>query len=313
MLGSVYLKTMWDRRTSMVWWVLGVVALAAITVAFYPSIAADQDAFEQLIDAYPEELLAFFGIDDAQELASPEGFVNSQLYANVVPILLFIFTIGMGTSALAGEEDRRTTDLLLAQPVTRDRVGLHNFAAIATLSGIITASILLVLLVANTPAGLDMSLVSMIAANVGAWILGLTFGALALAISAVTGKRGLTLGASAGIAVATFFLYGLAPLVEALEPAQKLSPFWWYLGAKPLNNGFDVMFLWMVVWIVVAVAVAIWGFRRRDVSVLSAAVVQGLAPMPLPPVRCAVVGKTKSQTADHHDAESALGTSHGSA
>ena len=204
---------------------------------------------------------------DAQELASPEGFVNSQLYANVVPILLFIFTIGMGTSALAGEEDRRTMDLLLAQPVTRDRVGLHNFAAIATLSGIITASILLVLLVANTPAGLDMSLVGMIAANVGAWILGLTFGALALAISAVTGKRGLTLGASAGIAVATFFLYGLAPLVEALEPAQKLSPFWWYLGAKPLNNGFDVMFLWMVVWIVVAVAVAIWGFRRRDVSV----------------------------------------------
>ena len=267
MLSSVYHKTMWDRRKSMMWWILGAVALAALTVAFYPSIASDQDAFEQLLDAYPEELLAFFGIDDAQEFASPEGYVNSQLYANVVPIMLFIFTIGLGTAAIAGEEDKRTMDLLLAQPITRDRVVLDSFAAMATLSGVITAAILLVLLVANTPASLDMSLVGMIAANVGAWLLGLVFGALALALGSITGKRGLTMGVSAGIAVAAFFLYGLAPLVDALEPAQKLSPFWWYLGPKPLNNGFDIMFLLMALWIAAAVVAALWGFRRRDVSV----------------------------------------------
>jgi ABC-2 type transport system permease protein len=267
MLRNVFLKTMWDRRRSMVWWLLGVAALATLTVAFYPSIAADQEAYEQLIDAYPEDMLAFFGIDNAEELASPEGFVNSQLFANVVPIMLFIFTIGMGTAALAGEEDRRTMDLLLAQPVTRDRVVVDNFAAMAALSGVITAAILLVLIVANVPADLHISLVGLVAANVGAWLLGLVIGALALAIGALTGRRGLTIGLSAGISVAAFFLYGLAPLVEALEPTQKLSPFWWYLGAKPLYDGFDVMFLLMVGWIFIAVAVAVWGFRRRDVSV----------------------------------------------
>ncbi len=267
MLRNVYTKTIWDRRRSMVWWIVGVLALAGITVAFYPSIAADQEAFEQLLDAYPEELLSFFGIDDAQELASPEGFVNSQLYANVVPIMLFIFTIGMGTAAAAGEEDRRTMDLLLAHPITRDRVVLDNFSAMATLSAALTATLLLVLVVSNTPAGLDMSLVGMIAANVGAWLLGLVFGSFALALGCVTGRRGLTIGVSSGLAVAAFFLYGLAPLVEALEPTQKLSPFWWYLGPKPLNDGFDIMFLLMIGWIVIAVAVALWGFRRRDVSV----------------------------------------------
>ena len=267
MLNSMFGKTMWDRKVSIVWWIVGVLLLTGLTVAFYPSIAADQDAFEQLLDAYPEELLSFFGIDDAQELASPEGFVNSQLYANVVPIMLFIFTIGVGTAALAGEEDRRTMDLLLAQPITRDRVVLENFAAMATLSGLITAAILLVLLIANQPAGLDMSLVGIVAANIGAWLLGLMFGTLALAIGAVTGKRGITLGASAGIAVAAFFLYGLAPLVEVLEPAQKLSPFWWYLGPKPLNHGFDVLFALMLTWIAIALAFAVWGFRRRDLGV----------------------------------------------
>lgn len=267
MLRDVFRKTMWDRRRSMVWWVVGIIALGALTVAFYPSIAADQEAFEQLLDAYPEELLSFFGIDDAQELASPEGFVNSQLYANVVPIMFFIFTIGIGTAALAGEEDKRTMDLLLSHPVTRDRVVLDNFAAMATLSAALGSALFLVLIVSNAPAGLDMSLVGIIAANVGAWLLGLVFGAFALALGAVTGRRGLTIGVSSGLAVAAFFLYGLAPLVDAIEPAQKLSPFWWYLGPKPLNDGFDVLFLLMVAWIAIAVAVAVWGFRRRDVSV----------------------------------------------
>lgn len=267
MLRSVYRKTMWDRRRAMMWWTIGIVALAAMTVAFYPSIAADQEAYEQLLDAYPEELLSFFGIEDASELASPEGFVNSQLYANVFPIMLFIFTIGMGTAVIAGEEDRRTMDLLLSHPISRDRVVLHAFGAMATLSGVLTAALLLVLVVANAPTGLDISIVGLLAANVGGWLLGLMFGVFALALGAVTGRRGLTIGLSAGVAVAAFFLYGLAPLVDALEPAQKLSPFWWFLGPKPLNDGFDIMLLLMVAWIAVGVAVALWGFRRRDVSV----------------------------------------------
>lgn len=267
MLDSVYTKTMWDRRRSMVWWILGIIALAALTVAFYPSIAADQDAFEQLLDAYPEELLSFFGIDDAAELASPEGFVNSQLYANVVPIMLLVFTIGMGTAAIAGEEDRRTMDLLLAQPLTRERIVLDNFGAMATLSGALAVALLAVLAVANAPAGLDISIVGLVAANVGAWLIGLVFGSLALAIGGITGKRALTIGVSSGVAVAAFFLYGLAPLVDVLEPAQKLSPFWWFLGPKPLSDGFDPMFLLMAAWVAVAVGAALWGFRRRDVSV----------------------------------------------
>ena len=267
MLNSIYRKAIWDRRRSIIWWILGVLALAAVTVAFYPSIAADQDSFEQLLDAYPEELLSFFGIDDAQELASPEGFVNSQLYANVVPILLFVFTISLGTGALAGEEDRRTMDLLLAQPVTRERVVLDNFLAMATLSGSLAAAVTVVLLIANVPAKLHMSIVGIFAANIGVWLLGLVFGTLALVLGGITGRRGLTLGVSAAIAVASFFLYGLAPLIDAIEPAQKLSPFWWYLGPKPLTNGFDLYLVLMAALVTGLLGAALWGFRRRDAGV----------------------------------------------
>jgi ABC-2 type transport system permease protein len=267
MFRSLYLKTIWDRRAGMVWWLIGSAALTAITVAFYPAVAADQEALAGLVEAYPEELLALIGIDDAAELVSPVGFVNSQLYANVVPIVLLIFGIGMGTAAIAGEEERRTMDLLLANPLPRRRVVLESFAAIATLTTAIVFVILLALAVGNPLAGLELSFVGMVAANVGVALLGLVFATLALAVGALTGRRGATIGISAGAAVASFFLFGLAPLVEALAELQKLSPFYWYLGPKPLANGFDALFLWMIALIGAFLAAAVWAFERRDISV----------------------------------------------
>ena len=126
---------------------------------------------------------------------------------------------------------------------------------------------LIVLLVLNEPTELRLGFVELLAANVGMGLLGLFFGTLALAIGAATGRRGLTIGLSAGAAVAAFFLYGFAPVIEAIESTQVLSPFWWYLGGRPLTTGFDVMLLGLVAGIVVLLAVAVWGFERRDVAV----------------------------------------------
>jgi ABC-2 type transport system permease protein len=267
MLRSIYAKALWDRKMSTVWWLVGVAALTVMTVAFYPLIESQQDAYEVLLEGYPEEMAGFLGLESISDLFSPVGYINSQIYGNTLPILLFIFAIGMGTAAIAGEEDRRTMDMLLAQPVLRRDVVLQKFAAMATLVFLIVGVVFVLLLISNPLLDLGLSFVGMLAVNVAAGLLGLTFGAMALALGALTGRRGLAIGLSAGIAVAAFFVYGLAPLVDALEPLGKLSPFYWYLEPIPLANGFDPMLLWMVALIALFVGVALWGFNRRDVSV----------------------------------------------
>ena len=57
--------------------------------------------------------------DGELDLASPAGYLNSQIYALLAPLLLLIFSIGGGAGAVAGEEERGTLDLLLAHPVRR--------------------------------------------------------------------------------------------------------------------------------------------------------------------------------------------------
>lgn len=267
MITSVYAKTLWERRRSTLWWTVGLVLLSVATIAFYPSIRNDAQSFDELVDSMPEGLLAAFNIDDSTSLTTPSGFINSRLYSGIGPVLLAVFGIAVGTAAIAGEEDRGTLNLLMAQPISRTRLVTHKFAAAVTLTVILCAAILATLLVSNPLVDLGFSVANMIAANVGLALLTLVFAAFALAVGGMTGNRALTVGLSAALAVVAFFVNGVAAIVEEVEWTRNLSPFYWLQGPNRLANGFSPGWSGlMVVVIALLVALAIWGFNRRDIG-----------------------------------------------
>jgi ABC-2 type transport system permease protein len=98
-------------------------------------------------------------------------------------------------------------------------------------------------------------------------LLGATFGMLALALGAVTGSRPLAVGLSSALAVGTYLLNGLAPLVDALEPYRLASPFYFYAAADPIRNGLDPVHVLVLLGLTLAFgALAVVGFRRRDLQ-----------------------------------------------
>ena len=115
---------------------------------------------------------------------------------------------------------------------------------------------------------LEFTAANMVAANLGLALLTLVFSALALAVGAVTGKRAFTIGLSAAVTVFVFFVNGMAPLVDSLSWAQKLSPFYWLQGPNRLANGFSPGYsALMVVVTGLLLGVAVWGINRRDIDV----------------------------------------------
>ncbi len=70
-------------------------------------------------------MTAFAGGTD---FISPVGYLNSQLFFLMLPIILGIFAISLGSDALAGEEGRGTLDLLLSTPLSRRKAVLEKFA-----------------------------------------------------------------------------------------------------------------------------------------------------------------------------------------
>ena len=267
MLRSVFAKTICDSRWAMLGWVLGGFALTLVMVAVYP-IVRDSEAFVEAIESLPAEMLAVAGIDPAL-FTTGVGFMQGQLYSLMAPLLVLILALGIGSTATAAEEASGTADLLLSTPVKRRRVILDKSAAMAVLVGLLILSIVAGLLVGQVTVGLKLSIEGIVGVNLGLWLLGLFFGAMAMAIGAWTGKRTTAMGVAGGIAGLAFIVDSFAPLLDFFETLQPYSPFYWYSADNPLLNGPTSRQLLLAGGVVLFTAVAVPLFQRRDLGVFA--------------------------------------------
>ena len=263
-LRTITTKTLRDGRRGLLWWALGLIGLTVVTVAPYPAIR-EMPGLEDLLEGMPDALLALIGETD---LLSPAGYLNSQLFGSIVPILFMVYSVAAGAGAIAGEEDNRTLDLLLANPVGRTRVVVEKTLAMVIGLALLGAILWVAIYLPSVAVDMDLDPAHLAAANLSAVLFGFFMGGLALMIGAATGSRGLSIGLGVAVGVAAFLVNSLAPLVEALEPLQRLSPFYYYYGSDPLRNGLDPLHAAVLaVGGLLFVVVAVIGFRRRDVGV----------------------------------------------
>ena len=167
---------------------------------------------------------------------------------------------------MAGEEERGTLDLLLAQPVRRRDYVVQRFLALATLVAALTAVLLATVALGSALVDLEIGFDKLLAASVSVALLAVLFGAVALAVGALRPGRAAAIAVAAGLAVAAWLLDGLAQAVHALDPVRPLSPFYQALGRNPLRDGVPwTGWVVLVALTVVLVVVAAVGLERRDV------------------------------------------------
>ena len=268
MFRSIFIKTLRDRRRSMIWWVLGTFGYLVAITATYTFFVEQQEVYESLLADYPEALLAMFGVESGAALFAPDGYLTSQAFGWLVPLLTLVLGIGIGAGAVAGEEEAGTMDLLLALPVTRTSVVLQKLGAMVVLLLVLGLSVFAGTALGAISVDMDLSMVNLAAASFNGALLGLVFGTLALAIGAATGKRGTSLGVSSGVALVAFLIQTLAPIVDWLEPVHPLTPFYYYGDNQPLVNGLHWGHAGVLIGLsALFVLIALLAFRRRDIRV----------------------------------------------
>lgn len=267
MLRNVFLKTIRDRRRALLWWSLGILVYALFIGLFWPVLEDSREELEALIAAYPRELLGLFGVEEGAEMFTPSGYLESQAFGWLVPVVFAIYAAAMGAQLIAGEEEAGTLDLLLANPIARTRVVWQKWlglaAAMATLGIVLFVSVVLTDVLFDFGIPLD----RYVAVCVQAALLGLLFGSLAFAAGALGGRRGLILGIVSAAAVATFLINSLGSLTDWMERLRYASPFYYYDSSQPLTNGMDwVNAIVLAGGSALCLAAALWGFPRRDVG-----------------------------------------------
>ncbi|HYJ61633.1 MAG TPA: ABC transporter permease subunit [Actinomycetota bacterium] len=264
MLRSVRGAALFEHRRGLLGWSIGIAAFVLLSLAFYPSIRENATQFQAVIDQMPAALRSVF-LGEVTDITSPVGYLNGRLFASTMPVLVLVFVIGWGSRAVAGEEEAHTLDLLLSMPVTRRRVFLEKFAALAAGLGVVCLATWASLAIFDIPFGVDVGLGALAAVTVHLFVFGLVFGAIGLALGAASGRRGVAAGITSGVAALAFILSSIAPLSPDTRWLQTLSPLYYYAGSTPLLHGVDPLHIGVLALLTVAaLAGGTWAFDHRD-------------------------------------------------
>ena len=256
---GILLKTVRDLRWQVFWYSLGLSLLGAFVVYIYPSYREQLAEFE-----LPEAMQALIGDVD---FTSPSGFLAAEFYS-WAPIMLVVFAIMAGTSALAGEEENGTLDLLLAQPLSRRRLAVSKLAGLTFSSIIIAAGTYIGWLISVPFVDMDVSLARLALANLQMVPLLLAVGFLAVWCSAVFPDRKLATGVVTAIAVVSYVVNYLSALVDVLKPLAWASLFNYAEGGDTLTGSYDEWKPLVLLGLAGLFALlALASFERRDLGV----------------------------------------------
>jgi len=153
--------------------------------------------------------------------------------------LLLVFAIGIAARSIGGDEGAGTLELLLANPISRQRVAIERSGALVLELAALTAVAGLGLVALAPATGLSKGLTPerILEASVATGLLALSFATVAFAVGAATGSRSGAISTAAALAVALFMIEGLAEPVKVLRPIREVSPWHWFLGSDPIRQG----------------------------------------------------------------------------
>ena len=213
----------------------------------------------------PEPFLRLMGAD-------PFSLVGAVALGWVHPIaigMFVLFPIGLGASAIAGERQRGTLEVILSRPISRRTLFATHLAML-----VLIAALTVLAALAGTLAGAlaydvagELDAGSLVFLAVNTVFLLAALGAVSLAASASFDR----LAAPVGIGITLLLLGYVLEILGSLWPdaafLQPFSPFHYLRPLKVLaGRGEPADLLVLAAIAVVATAYGLWRFPRRDLA-----------------------------------------------
>jgi ABC-2 type transport system permease protein len=253
-----------SQRTKLV---IVAVAIAAWSV-FLPVIYASFGTqIKAVVDSgiFPKQLMNFGGGDPF----SLEGSIALGYIHPIAIILLAIFAVGFATTAVAGERQRGTLEVVLARPVSRRALYLTTLVALVLFVAIILAASLVGTVVGCALAAVldELPAERLPALWLNGMLLWTAIGAIGLAASVSFDRLTPALGVTLAIVIVSYFLEILGSLWPDAAGLQPYSIFHNLKAKEVLAGSADATgFVLLAVVAIAAVAWALAVFPRRDLA-----------------------------------------------
>jgi ABC-2 type transport system permease protein len=258
---DVVLLDLYNRRRSTIGYAAGMALYMLVIVVLYPSFKHSTEL--NTLTQGNSAVAALFGATGT--LTSPAGWVDVNAYANFLPLIMLLLTIGYGAGAIAGQNEDRTLGLLVVLPVARDRILAQKITTM-TLQATILAVVVAGCVYIGRAFGATLDPWHVATATLAVLLLSIDIGLIALALGAATGSRGTAIGIATAAASVFYLISSLAPAVTWIRPFRFVSLFYWAIGDRQLANGAGLGAFAVLGAVAVAAGLAATvAFRRVDV------------------------------------------------
>jgi len=250
-------------RGQAISWSIGLALLGLLVGAMYSSVS-EMEGISELLESYPQEIIAFFG--DMAEMTTPWGYLDVE-YFTFTSMIIGIFTIGTCVKLFAGDEEKGLLDLALAHPVSRSSFFWGRLLAFLLVSAAVLAAAWLALAVPSDAFGFDLTPAELARPFVSLFAILMFFSTLGLLASLIlpsSRSAGMLAGA---LLVGNFLLIGLSNLNEDLQSFVKSTPMYYYQSGDAIRS-LDWGWAMSLLSVALLFTLLAWfAFIRRDIRV----------------------------------------------
>lgn len=268
MIGAVFIETLKQTWKQMVYWGVGLAALALLVVIMVPLF--NMQDMRKLLESFPPVILAMVGVgSDLEIFATNEGFVAMGFFGKSA-LIFAVYPVVMGMRVTANEEDSGTMDVLLSLPLERARVIIEKFLAYGLSCVGVVVLIYLGLHLGVLMGGVDLDVGRLVEITFYLVPLMVFIMAATVLIAVMARRRSLALGIVTAFVIISYMLQTIGAAAEGTvaEPIGAISFLTYYNAGDILAQGF----IWPHIAGYVALSVllllaALYRYERRDIGV----------------------------------------------
>lgn len=264
----LFVKTILEKKTHFLYYSLGAFLLVWMYIAIFPSLKPQIQNYAKLAESFPPAMLKAFNIS-FQDMATITGYLNTEHFSFVWPLLLIFFTISLAGSLIAGEIENRTMGLLLSAPISRLKIFVAKYLAI-----IIGLAIFILLSILTIPPlasayneSINLNHVLTLAGL--CFLFGLALAGISIFFSAILSNKSRVNGLVGAVLVLMYVLNLIAALKDSLSDLKYLSFFYYFNSSQALSSGIiDTTAIW--VFALTALIFSLLGlviFLKRDITI----------------------------------------------
>lgn len=249
-------------KTLLIWTIV-IAGMDFGMMLMYPSL---QDALNKAMKAYESmgAISTAFGMDKLS-MSEPMGFYGAEIGA-ILSLGGALFAAMIGIGILSKEEAGHTSEFLFTLPYSRVNVVTQKILAVFVIVFAFDVVNFLLGIISFPIIGADIEIKKMLLYHLSQFLMHFEVASICILISSLTTK--INIGYGLGIALLLYFLDMMSRILDQLEVAKYITPYYYANAADVITTStinMQLLGIGLVVTLVCMVG-GTWYYNKRDLA-----------------------------------------------